>query len=159
MDNKLRNKLNNVLKGLILSKEQKKELIEVFEEITKGSNNNNIYYLYNKFEDGQVNWYNKDNKLLFTTSDRDIDFSDIDDLTFENYFNCSLNDFHNIYDKFIVTNLDNNTTIILNKMLTSKDGYYGIVYINGTNEMGFGFMINRTTDATNYISARGSFRV
>lgn len=130
----------------------------MFEEINKGSQNN-IYHLYNKYEDGQVNWYNKDNKLLFTISDRVIEFSDIDDLTFENYFNCSLNDFHNTYDKFIVTDLDNNTTIILNKMLTSKDGYYGIVYINGTNEMSFTFMIIRTTDATNYIRAMGSFNV
>ena len=37
MDNKLRNKLNNVLKGLILSKEQKKELVEVFEGCSRGN--------------------------------------------------------------------------------------------------------------------------
>lgn len=41
MDNKLRNKLNNVLKGLILSKEQKKELVEVFEEISTSTSGNN----------------------------------------------------------------------------------------------------------------------
>lgn len=120
-----------------------------------GNNNNNIYYLYHKFEDGAINWYNKDNKLLFTTSDRNIDFSDIDDVTFENYFNCSVNDFHNIYDKIIVTNLSNGKTVIVDKMLTSDNAYYGIVYINGVADMAFMFSIQRTMDATNYIKVIG----
>lgn len=161
MKQETRNKLNNVLKGLILSKEQKAELVEVFEEVG-GGNKNNIYYLYNKLEDGQINWYNTDNKLLFTTTDRFIQFPEIDDITFENYFNCSLNDFHNIYDKIIVTNLDTTQTVILNKIATSRDGYYGIFYICGMDSSDLPIplailLINRTTDATNYISVMGSF--
>lgn len=156
MKQETRTKLNNVLKGLILSKEQKAELIEVFEEVG-GGNKNNIYYLYNKYEDGQINWYNTDNKLLFTTSDNSfIEFNDIDDITFENYFNCSVNDFHDTYDKIIITDLDNDRKYILNKCVSSYHGYSGIMYMNVLFDKGLLFMISRTTDSTNYITVRCS---
>lgn len=154
-------KLYNALKQLPLTKEQKEELVNAIEE-TAGGNKNNVYYLYNHSENGQVNWYDKDYKLLFSTQDRMIQFIDIDDTIFENYFNCSVNDFHNIYDKIIVTDLNNDQTFILNKCATSFEGYYGIFYICGMyipdvpmpSSM---FLIDRTTDATNYIRVMGSF--